>query len=238
MLPWDTEFFGFRVAHILNGNLTRSSADDAETWCRAHEIRCLYFLADFDNPESIETAEDHGFRLVDARISFECMPELRTHYFRKTPPVPVSTRPARRDDLPALSLIARTGYTATRFFFDRRFKRTDAERLYEVWIETCLTNDRDAVHVAELDGQIAGFITGRSFPEDSTGEIGLAGVAANARRAKVGSVLVNAALAGFEAEGLQKARVVTQGRNVPAQRLYQQFGFVTESLQLWYHRWF
>jgi len=32
--------------------------------------------------------------------------------------------------------------------------------------------------------------------------------------------------------------VVTQGRNLAAQRLYQRNGFVTASLQLWYHRWF
>jgi ribosomal protein S18 acetylase RimI-like enzyme len=31
--------------------------------------------------------------------------------------------------------------------------------------------------------------------------------------------------------------VVTQGRNVAAQRLYQRAGFVTASTQLWYHRW-
>ena len=28
------------------------------------------------------------------------------------------------------------------------------------------------------------------------------------------------------------------GRNLAAQRLYQRSGFVTASLQLWYHRWF
>ena len=36
----------------------------------------------------------------------------------------------------------------------------------------------------------------------------------------------------------KRVTVVTQGRNLAAQRLYQGNGFVTASLQLWYHRWF
>jgi hypothetical protein len=32
--------------------------------------------------------------------------------------------------------------------------------------------------------------------------------------------------------------VVTQGRNSKAQRLYERCGFLTRSVQLWYHRWF
>jgi hypothetical protein len=31
--------------------------------------------------------------------------------------------------------------------------------------------------------------------------------------------------------------VVTQARNVPAQRLYQKCGFITRSVELWFHRW-
>jgi len=31
--------------------------------------------------------------------------------------------------------------------------------------------------------------------------------------------------------------VVTQGLNVPAQRLYQKSGFLVSSVYLWYHLW-
>jgi ribosomal protein S18 acetylase RimI-like enzyme len=36
---------------------------------------------------------------------------------------------------------------------------------------------------------------------------------------------------------MRVATVVTQGRNIASQRLYQKHGFVTQSIQLWYHRW-
>jgi hypothetical protein len=41
----------------------------------------------------------------------------------------------------------------------------------------------------------------------------------------------------LEDRGAATVSVVTQGRNVRAQRIYQQFGMRTRSLELWYHRW-
>ena len=33
-------------------------------------------------------------------------------------------------------------------------------------------------------------------------------------------------------------KVVTQGRNIAGQRLYQRCGFLTRSVELWYHKWY
>jgi GNAT superfamily N-acetyltransferase len=53
----------------------------------------------------------------------------------------------------------------------------------------------------------------------------------------VGTALVQAALDWFRGQGLYSAQVVTQARNVPAQRLYQQMGFFTRRMTLYYHKW-
>ena len=53
-----------------------------------------------------------------------------------------------------------------------------------------------------------------------------------------GSALVQGALAWFADRGVTQVLVVTQGRNVGAQRLYQKAGFLTRKVELWYHRWF
>ena len=36
---------------------------------------------------------------------------------------------------------------------------------------------------------------------------------------------------------LMKSSLVTQGRNLYAQRLYQKAGFFTKGTELWYHKW-
>ena len=38
-------------------------------------------------------------------------------------------------------------------------------------------------------------------------------------------------------DGITYIDVVTQGRNYSAQRLYQRCGFITQSTELWYHKW-
>ena len=36
---------------------------------------------------------------------------------------------------------------------------------------------------------------------------------------------------------IKKLYVVTQGRNIRAQRLYQKNGFIIKSSEIWYHKW-
>jgi dTDP-4-amino-4,6-dideoxy-D-galactose acyltransferase len=49
---------------------------------------------------------------------------------------------------------------------------------------------------------------------------------------------VNASLGWFAQHGCDRVQVVTQGRNLAAQRLYQRAGFLTADLKLWYHKWY
>ena len=42
----------------------------------------------------------------------------------------------------------------------------------------------------------------------------------------------------FRTQGAHEVTVVTQGNNRAAQRLYQQCGFLSRDLQLWYHKWY
>lgn len=41
----------------------------------------------------------------------------------------------------------------------------------------------------------------------------------------------------FQQARMNKVMVVTQGHNVPAQRLYQRHGYRTTKTSLWLHRW-
>ncbi|PYL79693.1 MAG: hypothetical protein DMF21_11780 [Verrucomicrobia bacterium] len=83
-----------------------------------------------------------------------------------------------------------------------------------------------------------GYITCNLSKDSNTGRIGLVGVASEFRGKGVGKTLICGALQWFCSVGAQKIAVVTQMRNVAAQRLYQRAGFRTESVRVWYHRWF
>jgi dTDP-4-amino-4,6-dideoxy-D-galactose acyltransferase len=232
-LPWDSDFFGFRIARVQGNRLTLSLADEIDAWCAAESIACLYLLADPNDSLTVRTAEDHGYRFVDLRLTFTRALKA-DQQFTLSPHI----RAYRDDDLDPLIAIARTGYTDSRFYFDPAFPRDKCDLFYETWVRNSTNGSgfADFVLVAEHNGLSAGFISGKC--RGTIGHIGLVGVAAAARGQALGQALVNAAGAEFTARGMTRVEVVTQGRNLTAQRLYQRSGFLTHDLGLWYHKSF
>ncbi|MFL5802214.1 MAG: GNAT family N-acetyltransferase [Roseiflexaceae bacterium] len=205
----------------------------ALAWCETHAIDCLYFLADVDDALSARLAEEHRFHLVDVRMTLE----LRS--FGTLPDAHPRTciRPCAPDDVSVLCMIAKLCHRDSRFYYDPHFPNALCDALYETWIEKSCAGDADIVLVAEDQGQPTGYIACH-MDEQSGGQIGLVGVAAAARGRGLGRALVAESLRWFAAQDARQVSVVTQGRNVQAQRLYQRCGFLTRSVQLWYHRWF
>ena len=71
LLPWDTEFFRCRIARVNGDTLKPEQAAQVDDWSRQHRIQGLYFLSRADDSETIQTAEQHGFGLVDIRVTYE-----------------------------------------------------------------------------------------------------------------------------------------------------------------------
>ena len=235
LLEWDTEFFGRRIGRVVGARLTEEMASRALGWCEDCRIDCLYFLADPSDPVTAGVAEDNGFRLVDVRMT------LGRRLRAKPAPAhgrgAVSVRSFAPDDLPTLRELARQNHTDSRFYFDGAFPPSRCDALYETWIAKSCDGYADAVLVAHGQERPAGYIT-CVVDDDGRGEIGLVGVAPEVRGQGVGTSLVEAAVEWFADNGVEHVRVVTQGRNVAAQRLYQKCGFLAESVELWFHRWF
>ena len=233
ILEWDTTFFGFCVARVQD-TLTQESVQQIDTWCQQSGVRCLYFLSRADDANTSRLAHDNDFRPVDIRLTFE-----HKNLDKKASETHAAVvRPAHSDDVPTLQSIVRDSYHDTRFYFDTNFPRQLCDSLYETWIQASCEGYADVVLVAELDGAIAGYISCHLNEASRSGDIGLVGVSSQARGRGIGQTLVFSALEWFCAQGMQKALVVTQGRNIAAQRLYQRCGFLTQSVQLWHHKWY
>lgn len=229
-LEWDSEFFGVRVARVQVSRLAPDTASAIVEWCRANTIDLLYFLADSDDPPTVRLAEDRGFRLVDLRVTLD-----RALDGALRPPA-YAVRAAQNSDLPALRAMARAGFRQSRFYADPLIPAGRADALYEIWVEKRMNDPASHVLVVDANGAAVGFIT--CLCAGALGTIDLFGVGEAARGRGIGQALVQGALAWFAGQGAQRASVVTQGRNIAAQRLYQRSGFTTSAVQLWYHRWF
>jgi dTDP-4-amino-4,6-dideoxy-D-galactose acyltransferase len=212
-------------------------------WCREESIDCLYALTPADDMSAVRIMEERSFRLVDVRTTYEVevARELASARARELGQPPRARAPAirsaREADVPALRAIAAASHTDSRFYADERFERARCDELYATWIEKSCRGWADAVFVAEHDGRAAGYVTCHARAA-RRGEIGLLGVDAAAHGRGLGRALVAAALGWFAERDIERASVVTQARNVAAQRLYQSSGFRTSAVELWHHRWF
>lgn len=209
LLPWDTEFFGHRIARVRGDSLTKESAGAINAWCHANGIEAIYFVARSDDPMTVAVAEAEGYHLVDVRMTFERV--LGKAAEETTRDSQIQLREAKAEDLPDLQAIARLSHSDTRFGVDTHFSKQQCENLYAVWIESSLRTS--AVSVAEHRGKVVGYVT-KDEGEPDEGRIGLIAVSAGARGLGIGRALVAEAVRWFAGRGKRRVTVVTQGRNL------------------------
>ena len=233
-LDWDSEFFGRRIARVTASRVTDKSIADIDAWCSAHRIECLYLLADSTDRPTTRLVQENGFRFVDVRVTLDvrstkdCVPGGTA--------AGVAVRRATEADIDALKAIARRNHRDTRFYYDGNFPVQRCDELYERWIEKSCRGWAENVLVAAKQGEIEGYISCH-VRTAGIGQIGLVGVAEKGQGRGVGTELIANGLHWFSEQGMEVVSVVTQGRNVSAQRLYQKCGFATRSVELWFHRW-
>jgi dTDP-4-amino-4,6-dideoxy-D-galactose acyltransferase len=230
-LDFDSRLFQRRIATMTARTIDRPGLERALAWCTEQRIDCLYFLAAGDDAATLRIARDGGFEFVDVRLRLERALESGREG------IPSAVRPARPSDVSRLRELAAVTHRQSRFWVDERFDRAACAELYATWIERSCSGYADRVWVAEASGEPEGYLTCHRR-DGGLGEIGLVGVAERAKGRGLGRALVAAGLAWFTEQGCGSASVVTQGANVPAQRLYQAAGFRTVSVEIWHHRWF
>jgi dTDP-4-amino-4,6-dideoxy-D-galactose acyltransferase len=235
LLDWDSDFFGCRIARVVGGQLNESGAREALDWCRHQRIDCLYFLTDAADLESIAAAENHGFGLKDVRVTYKRRLSLIANEPLVAPPS-VHMRAARLDDLEALEPLCEGSYTESRFYSDRRFSKQSVSLMYKIWVRKSVQGAADWVWVLEWNKRPAGFITCH-LSGDRTGQVQLTALHPDLRGKGIGRHLYETALRWFADQGVETVIYVTQARNIPAQRLIQRLGFLSDSTQLWYHKW-
>lgn len=236
-LAWDTNFFGVETARARGDSLTAARTKSIDQWCWRNKIAFLYFLARADDPQTVRSAEKAGFALMDVRVTYE---------WKATGNIPAAAgiRPFKKSDLPALLKIAHASYTDSRFYHDTHLPRKKCDKLFETWTKITCEQHPDRVFVATAGDRSAGdapplgYVSCDFGDKPSWGRIPLIAVAKAARGKGVGERLINAAHHWAAAEKLTGITVVTQGRNIAAQRLYQRRGFLIRCLQLYYHKWY
>ena len=149
-------------------------------------------------------------------------------------------RPAELRDLTSLGMLG-ASLMRTHFEFDRqRFLSPDegAEAGYGQFLGSQLGDDDTVVMVAEVDGEVAGYVYAGVEPlswkelRDEAGFVHDLLVSDQARNSGVGQQLLDAAIAWLRQRGLPRVVLWTAARNDGARRLFERRGFRPTMIEL------
>ncbi|HSN93689.1 MAG TPA: GNAT family N-acetyltransferase [Anaerolineaceae bacterium] len=232
-LPWDSDFFGQRIARVLPSTLRIEDIQKLDAWCQDQHINCLYFLSTDTGGHSLKLVEESGFRLADLRVTFLAKLDQLTLPASHNKAICLATAA----DIADLRAIAAHNHVDTRFYADPHFERSKCDELYQIWIEKSINDPHQRVFTYKPENKALGYVS--VYPgENNSATIGLVGIAKVCQGQGIGSRLINHCLHTLQAEACTQVEVVTQGRNTIAIQLYEKCGFRIKSIQTWFHKWY
>ena len=165
LLEWDSEHFGFPIAQVTGDRLSPGAAEAIDDWCSDLGVRCLYFLADAGDADGARVAANHGYRMVDVRLTARRPMDEVTDL-----PVPaaetVEVREATDEDFDYARRLAARSHRGSRFYFDGGFPRERCDALYESFVLRGFRDPNRTLRVPLMEGEPAGYhVLGPLGPE-------------------------------------------------------------------------
>jgi len=254
-LEWDSDHFGFSVARLWPSDASESGLAVVLARARRQGVVMAVWTTGPEMRVSRELLSDFHGDLVDEKSTFAG--ELATlstakcsetsslrdgslcenHATASNAIIQPYSEATASEKLLALSIAAGI---YSRFNCDPRFPREKFEELYRIWMERSVRRElADMVFVARdatsPTSGLMGMVT--VSVADGVGSIGLIAVGQKARGRGVGTRLIDAAHDWMREHGAVDARVVTQGANLPACKLYERAGYRLASVEHYYHFW-
>lgn len=234
LLNWDSNFFGFPVAQIKSERLSREDLRKVLEFCSDNDVKLLQFKCDAHDRDSILLAEENNFHFADLRMILSV--SVREDVQAPSLAGNIAFRQAGPSDINDLMNIADKLYLNSRYYFDPNFPVDRVHDFYRDWVRKAVLGQFDDLAWLLCDNEIpVAFCSARLDQRNAV--IGLVGVHSEFSGRGYGALLMQSVLYEMKKSGIDHVCVTTQGRNYPAQRLYQRAGFSIEKSQIYYHCW-
>lgn len=230
LLIWDTEFFGIKTGRIIPASLRENQLVSMLTEMRQKGFQLVYWSSKHQYAYDFQS---YSGILVDKKVTYEI--NLRNI---NPASIPVPKTESYSSSLPFAQLekLAVQSGVYSRFALDNKFPHEKFTALYKAWIRKSVSGEiADEVLVIRQNNQIAGMVTLSN--KNGVGDIGLIAVDKKFRGRKFGQQLVWDAQRWFIQHSCHTSRVVTQGDNLSACRLYEKCGYQKTKIEFYYHFW-
>ena len=231
-LDWDSEFFKVNIGRITAVELT--GLIKALKTAKDRSYDCIYFETIFAKRGVMNYCLANDFNLVGIKMNLAVNLQSldKSSYLEG-----ISFIKKEEYYHQIEKIVLNSCAPLSRFAFDPRFGLKRTRRLYREWINKSFRGDfsETIIFSVEPDEIISGFTTLRKH----SGKIfiDLFAVSEEFRGKEVSVKLFHSAKNWSRKNGYEQLFVLTQGYNIAALRSYQKNGFVTDSVNIIFHRW-
>lgn len=234
----DTKRFGFRVAKV---NSFDSKPQELLSLLRASKVKLVISQVSAEDIELINTLESLGFLIKDIQVThkYDLTGSVNDDY---SLPVKFVIRDAMDSDVSLMKEIALKSFRNYGHYFQD--KKLNPDRCYEIygdWIARSYADPAvaDRILVAEVDSEIAGFLSFKIFKEEGRKYAagGLGAVAEKFRNRDVFGRIVIEGLNWGKELGLDWVEHNTLITNYPVNRSLSKLGFKTYKSFITMHHW-
>lgn len=234
LLKWDTEFWGYPVSLITTRILSDSIIYRTNLFIKKNKIKLTQYLCNCHDNYSVDCAEKYNYKFKDIRLTFKKVLNLNLLGKKASDS---KFRKATIKDFKILKKLSVSIYKNSRYYFDSNFNLKKVQDFYDQWLYKAINNSYDnECLIYCVKKKPVSYCTLR-YIDNETAIIGLFGVGKKYSGKGYGKKLMNEVAIFLKAKRFKKIVVVTQGRNLKAQRFYQKEGFLIDNTELWYHKW-
>lgn len=231
-LSWDSELFQKKIGEIRVDRRNCSQLPGIVQ--RAKKNGFQYLMCRLRNHETavVKALESSGFYLSDIGViwNFDTRRDFRVIHNQPAARTKV-IRIAGIEDIPLLQKMITSMFVTSRFYSDPFFNRSEANKLYQSWIENSVLGEAaDSVFFIPD----AGFASCKKTKRK--GDIVLIGVKKQSRGKGIGTLLLKHALRWFKENEIHTVSARTQLKNVSAMNFYRKAGFVVAEYDLIFSR--
>ncbi len=235
----DSNRFGFNIAKVNDFEILQR--ENILEVFKIEEVKLIISRISTENINEINHLENIGFRIMDVQSTYRF--EINKYKINLSFLNPdIIIRDAKDIDIMELTTISKESFEEYgHYFADNRLDKRLCRKIYDDWIHRSIidNNIADKVLVAEIDGELAGFLSFKLFKKNNFKYAagGIGAVSSKFRSKNVFSTLTLQGLIWGNSIGLDWEEHNVLNTNYPVNRVFSKLGFTIRNSYLTLHNW-
>lgn len=232
ILEWDSDFFGFPVAKILNAELKKNNLREILKDLKKRKVRLIYYSSEKNILDDEIVKKFNGF-FTGQKVIFVLDLKKTSKNNINLPDGIKLEKYNKKTPSPDLTNLIVEGGIYSRFYVDPKINKKKYQDLHKLWIKNSVKEND--IFVLNKDRATIGFISLNE--KNNRANIDFIVVDKKYRGMGFATALINHAHNWLLSKRYETIQADTQKENINAVNMYEKFGYKQEKIINFYHFW-